>query len=408
MPSLTALPLVQGTLDLLVLRTLAAGPMHGYGIASLVDERTRGELVIEDAALYQALHRLDRQGLVDAEWRASDNNRRPLLHAHAGGATAPAGRHRQLAPAHPSGRRGAGGHVMRPFWHWRRRRHELAAELDDELTLHLELRAEELARAGLSPDAARREAVRSSETSSTRRYCRRQDHMKATNTQRGLALDELAQDLPFRCEACGACRPRHSRSLHRRPGDRRHDRDLRRDRCGHPQPTALQGTDRLVRIYTDAPPNKFRFSVADYLALEAQQTHFDQVAAYTDRPLTFTDGTVAERVWARDVTPSYFALLGIGPVLGRGFAARDGEAGRPPAVVLSHAFWQRRLGARRDVIGSTVRLDGRDHLLVGVLPPQAGPLGQESDVFVATQFTTPPRRARFAHGPRTSPADRGS
>ena len=68
------------------------------------------------------------------------------------------------------------------------------------------------------------------------------------------------------------------------------------------------------------------------------------------------------------------------------------RAGRPPAVVLSHAFWQRRLGARRDVIGSTVRLDGRDHLLVGVLPPQAGPLGQESDVFVATQFTTPPRR----------------
>jgi transcriptional regulator len=83
------LPLVQGTLDLLVLRTLAAGPMHGYGIASLVDERTRGELVIEDAALYQALHRLDRQGLVDAEWRASDNNRRARYYT-----LTPAGRRR--------------------------------------------------------------------------------------------------------------------------------------------------------------------------------------------------------------------------------------------------------------------------------------------------------------------------
>ena len=50
--------------------------MHGYGIATLVHERTDGDLAIEDAALYQALHRLDRQGLVDAEWRASDNNRR--------------------------------------------------------------------------------------------------------------------------------------------------------------------------------------------------------------------------------------------------------------------------------------------------------------------------------------------
>ena len=71
-----ALPLVQGTLDLLVLRALAAGPMHGYGIATLVHERTEGDLALEDAALYQALHRLDRQGLLEAEWRLSDNNRR--------------------------------------------------------------------------------------------------------------------------------------------------------------------------------------------------------------------------------------------------------------------------------------------------------------------------------------------
>jgi PadR family transcriptional regulator, regulatory protein PadR len=72
----TPLTLIQGTLDLIVLRTLAAGPMHGYGVAAAIGERTGGELKVEDAALYQALHRLDRQGLVDAEWRPSDNNRR--------------------------------------------------------------------------------------------------------------------------------------------------------------------------------------------------------------------------------------------------------------------------------------------------------------------------------------------
>ena len=70
------LALVQGTLDLLVLRTLASGPMHGYGVATKVRERTGGELSIEDAALYQSLHRLDRQGLVAAEWGPSENNRR--------------------------------------------------------------------------------------------------------------------------------------------------------------------------------------------------------------------------------------------------------------------------------------------------------------------------------------------
>jgi len=85
----TPLPLVQGTLDLLVLRALAAGPMHGYGIATTIRERTHGELAVEDAALYQAVHRLDRQGLVDAEWRPSDNNRRARYYT-----LTPAGRKR--------------------------------------------------------------------------------------------------------------------------------------------------------------------------------------------------------------------------------------------------------------------------------------------------------------------------
>ena len=70
------LPLLQGTLDMLVLRALADGPMHGYGIATLIHDRTDGDLAVEDAALYQALHRLDRQDLVQAEWRPSENNRR--------------------------------------------------------------------------------------------------------------------------------------------------------------------------------------------------------------------------------------------------------------------------------------------------------------------------------------------
>lgn len=72
----TPLALIQGTLDLLVLRTLARRSMHGYAIATAINERTGGDLAVEDAALYQALHRLHRQHLVDAEWGPSDNNRR--------------------------------------------------------------------------------------------------------------------------------------------------------------------------------------------------------------------------------------------------------------------------------------------------------------------------------------------
>ena len=88
------LSLMQGTLDLLVLRTLMAGPMHGYGIATLIHERTQGELAVEDAALYQALHRLDRQDLVEAEWRQTENNRRARYYT-----LTPAGRKRLRADA---------------------------------------------------------------------------------------------------------------------------------------------------------------------------------------------------------------------------------------------------------------------------------------------------------------------
>ncbi len=70
------LALLQGTLDLLILKTLAGRPMHGYGIALAIEDRTGGELAVEDAALYQALHRLERRGLVVAEWDRSENNRR--------------------------------------------------------------------------------------------------------------------------------------------------------------------------------------------------------------------------------------------------------------------------------------------------------------------------------------------
>ena len=80
----SSLPLLQGTLDLLVLRVLSAGPLHGYGIASRIHDSSNGALVVEDAALYQALHRLDRQGLVDAEWAASENNRRARYYSLTG------------------------------------------------------------------------------------------------------------------------------------------------------------------------------------------------------------------------------------------------------------------------------------------------------------------------------------
>lgn len=70
------LGLLQGTVDVLILKTLTWAPMHGYGIAMWIRQRTDGALAVEDAALYQALHRLERKGWVESEWGTSDTNRR--------------------------------------------------------------------------------------------------------------------------------------------------------------------------------------------------------------------------------------------------------------------------------------------------------------------------------------------
>jgi putative ABC transport system permease protein len=163
------------------------------------------------------------------------------------------------------------------------------------------------------------------------------------------------------------------------------------------RPLPYTDPERLVWIYTDAPPFQFRFSVADYLALETQQTQFERVAGFTNRSMTFSDGSGASLLDGRVVTWTYFSTLGIAPALGRDFTEADGRPDGPPAVIVSHGFWQQRLGGQREVIGASVRLDGAEHTLAGVLPPAAGPLEAGRSFFVAAQLAPPPRRGPFPY-----------
>ena len=70
------LDLLRGTLDVLVLKTLAWGPRHGYDVARWIRERSGEALTIEEGALYTALHRMEARGWLAAEWGVSENNRR--------------------------------------------------------------------------------------------------------------------------------------------------------------------------------------------------------------------------------------------------------------------------------------------------------------------------------------------
>ena len=68
--------LLQGTLDLLILRTLAAGPMHGWGISQRIQQVSDSVLVVNQGSLYPALYRLEEEGWIASDWGASENNRR--------------------------------------------------------------------------------------------------------------------------------------------------------------------------------------------------------------------------------------------------------------------------------------------------------------------------------------------
>ena len=76
MPPSTELSLLQGTLDVLVLKTLSWGPRHGYAVARWIADTTGEELTVEEGALYTALHRLEKRGWLESEWGISDTGRR--------------------------------------------------------------------------------------------------------------------------------------------------------------------------------------------------------------------------------------------------------------------------------------------------------------------------------------------
>src|SRR5688500_6341158 len=283
------------------------------------------------------------------------------------------------------------------FWYLRRRPEAIRDEVDEELCVHLEMRIEELRAKGLAPDDARREAMRTfGDVEGTRRYCRRQDLEKENRVQRLLFLQDLAQDVRI-----------GFRNLLRVPaltltvvvtvslGIGATTAIFAAVNAALLQPLPYRDPERLVRIYTDAPPNLYPFSVADYLAFEAQQSHFETIAGYRGRTMAFSNGTIAERLTGREVTWTYFRLLGITPVIGRDFTEHDGQPGNPRAVVISHGLWERRLGSRRDVVGQPIRLDGADYTVAGILAPQLGPFERRQDFFVAAQWSTPRRKGPF-------------
>ncbi len=161
------------------------------------------------------------------------------------------------------------------------------------------------------------------------------------------------------------------------------------------EPLPYADSDQLVRIYTLSPPNNWPLSVADYRALNEQQTSFTAVAGYYNATMTFNHDDVAERIDGKFVTSTYFSLLGVTPLHGSLFTAGDGAQGTERKMVVSHGFWTRHLDGDESANGQTLQFNGAVFTLVGILPLEVGPFEHNRDFYAAVQWDVPPRKGPF-------------
>jgi putative ABC transport system permease protein len=168
------------------------------------------------------------------------------------------------------------------------------------------------------------------------------------------------------------------------------------------RPLPYADAERLVWIYTDSPPYRFNFSVADLQALQEEQHSFEHVGALRLVSRTFTSGDgelgEVERLSVWEVTPGFLEVLGLAPVVGRTAAGEESLAGAPGTVVVGASFASTRLGIDGDLgaaVGATIELDDLPYRVIGVLPERLGPMAPSSEVFVTQRIEPPTRKGPF-------------
>jgi len=251
----------------------------------------------------------------------------------------------------------------------------LEQDVDEELRFHLELSVERLVQSGMAPEAAREEALRRfGDVAHYRDTCVELSRRREREMGRALRWGALVQDVRYGV-----------RGLLRTPGFTLVAvltlalgigantaifgvvRGVLLRELPYPEP------ERLVRLWQVAPENpKGAFSFPDFedwrtgaQSLEAAGAWF-YAEGRTGGDLV-GDGE-PQRLSIAYVTDGFFQALGRTPQLGRPLQAQDHVPGQADVLVLSHGLWQRRFGGSKDVVGSTVTLDGKPCTVVGVMP----------------------------------------
>ena len=274
----------------------------------------------------------------------------------------------------------------RSLWRGLRRRSDFEAEMDEEFRAHIELRTEDLIRAGLSPANAARKA---------RLEFGGQERFKEEGrASRGLRpFDELRGDLRYA-----------ARSLRNSPGFTVAvvltlalgigassamftvvDAVLLR-------PFGFADPERLLVLSERTPDGQENsVSAANFFDWREQNRSFQALAGWSDGERIFTGRGEPEELSTRLTTGNYFAVLGARPLIGRTYA--EGEE-TENVVVLSHRLWQRRFGGDPAILGRTITLDDEPVTVLGVMSPDLPSLGAKPDLW-APRDIDPEWRGRF-------------
>ncbi|MGH7717278.1 MAG: ABC transporter permease, partial [Gemmatimonadaceae bacterium] len=260
---------------------------------------------------------------------------------------------------------------------WRRYlrlvRPDAAADVDEELRFHIEMRARQLEADGLSPDEARRAALaRFGDVETVRDWLRSHDQQREHAAQQRERMTMLLHHLRYA-----------ARSLRKQPAFTAAAVLTLALGIGATvaifgvvngvllKPLPYEEPEQLVSLGHTTPLVNEKVigqSSATYTTYRQLNRTLLDMSVYRETAVNVTAGPTTRRVPAAPVTASLFSVLRVKPLLGRSFTAADERPGHEPVVLLSEGFWRGELGGARDVIGSTLRIDGIQHEVIGVMP----------------------------------------